>query len=180
MALSRSHHVHMNRAWTLAVVAAASLFVVPAVEAKQQQSPVKKDATYKGLTSQGAVCHSGGADNKPCRVEVKTSKDGKRVAEMLIHYGSACKDETKYFRSSTRFQDLPIHDAKFESHATYDEPIQGGGQSQNEVTMHGIFKRKNGKPVVSGTFKITNKLTFPEGKPTKCSSGKVTWLARPK
>lgn len=171
----------MHRARTLAVAAGvASLIAVPAVEAKNQQSPVKKDATYKGFTSQGSVCHADGANNKPCRVEVKTSPNGKRVTEMLIHYGSACKDESKYFRSSTRFEDLPIHDARFESQAGYSEPIAGGGHSDNEVTMHGIFKRKDGKATVSGDFKIRNKLSFSKGKSTKCSSGKVTWLARSK
>jgi hypothetical protein len=171
----------MHRARTLAVGVAASLLIaVPAVEAKKAGSPVKKDATYKGVTSQGAVCHVNGADNRPCRVEVKTSKSGKRVVEMLIYYGSPCKDESKYFRSSTRFLDLPITKGRFESEARYGEPIKGGGHSENHVTMHGIFKRGDGKATVSGDFKIANKLTFPKGKSTRCNSGKVTWLARSK
>jgi hypothetical protein len=173
----------MHRARTLAVGVVASLLaVVPAVDAKKDPKPpvVKKDAVYRGFTDQGSVCHVGGVDNRPCTVTVKTSKDGKSVARMLIRYGSACKDESKYFRSATRFTDVPIRNAKFESSAGYSEPILGGGQSDNEVTMHGVFKRKNGKRTVSGEFRITNKLSFPEGKPTKCGSGKVAWLAAPR
>lgn len=173
----------MHRARTLAVVAAASLLAVPAVDAKKRPKPppvVKKDAVYRGFTDQGSVCHVNGVDDKPCTVAVRTSKDGKSVAQMLIRYGSACKDESKYFRSATRFTDVPIRNAKFESSAGYSEPILGGGQSDNDVTMHGVFKRKDGKRTVSGDFKITNRLTFPEGKPTKCASGKVAWLAAPR
>jgi hypothetical protein len=164
----------------LAVIAAALLVAVPAVDAKKKPPVVKKGTTYRGLTDQGAVCHVKGVDNKPCRVSVKTSQDGKEVAVMRIRYGSACKDDSKYFRSSTRFTNLPIVDARFESSATYGEPIRGGGHSDNHVTMHGVFKRTDGKYTVSGDFRITNKLTFPDEKPTKCGSGKVAWSAKPR
>jgi hypothetical protein len=164
----------------LAVVAAASLLVVPVVDAKKNpRSPVKKDATYRGLTSQGAVCHVDGVDNRPCTVSLKTSKDGKKVVSMLIRYGAACRDESKYFRSSTRFRGLPITEGKFEQSAGYGEPIAGGGHAESTVSMHGAFKRKDGRSTVSGDFHVKSKLTFPDDKPTKCGSGKVTWSARP-
>lgn len=172
----------MNRARTLVLaVAAACLVAVPAVGAEKHKPPlVKKDTTYRGLTDQGSVCHVKGVNNRPCTVALKTSKDGKRVAYMLVRYGSQCKDEDKYFRSSTLFLKVPIKDAKFEWAGTYGEDVEGGGHSENDVVMHGTFKRKDGRSVVSGDFRVKNKLTFPDDKPTNCSSGKVGWAARPK
>ena len=164
------------------MVGATALIAVPAVDAKEHHKPpaVKKDTTYKGHTDQGSVCNVNGVDNRPCTIALKTSKDGKHVVYMLIRYGSACKDEDKYFRSSTYFTQLPIEDRKFEWSGSYGEDVKGGGHSENDVEMHGVFKREDGKSTVSGTFRIKNKLTFPKGKSTKCSSGKVGWSARPK
>jgi hypothetical protein len=172
----------MHRARTLALVAAASLLAVPAVSAKEKHKPpvVKKDTTYKGLTDQGSVCTVEGVNNKPCTVTLKTSKDGKRLVYMLIRYGAACKDEAKYFRSSTLFTKVPITAARFEWSGTYGEDLVGGGHSENDVTLHGVFKRIDGKATVRGDFRVKNKLTFPDDKPTKCGSGKVAWSARPK
>jgi hypothetical protein len=154
----------------------------PAVGAVEKHKPpaVKKDTTYRGPTDQGSVCSVKGVENRPCTVTLKTSKNGKRVVYMLIRYGAQCKDEDKYFRSSTLFTKVPISDSKFEWQGSYGEDIKGGGHAENDVVMHGTFKRKNGKSTVAGDFRIKNRLTFPDDKPTKCASGKVGWSAKPK
>ena len=173
----------MARKPTVAVLAlAAALTATPAIAAgAKKQSPVKKGTTYTGLTDEGSVCRVNGVDNRPCTVSVRTSDDGKRVAAMVIHFGAPCDSKGKYFRSSTRFENVAIDKAKFHVTSTYNEQLDGGGTAKDHVTMHGRFRRKNGKFAVGGDFHVTSKVT-PAGakKATRCDSGDVNWLARPR
>jgi hypothetical protein len=162
-----------------AVVTAGLLAGAPAVGiAKKSPLPQKKNATYKGLTSEGSVCHVGGVDNKPCPVRVKVSKNGK-TARTLISWGAPCTDTSKYLRSDTKFTGLAISKGRIKNNSSYDEQLVGGATSHNTVALHGKFTKTGGKYSVAGDFSIAAKVTFADGSTTQCSSSGIKWSAKP-
>jgi hypothetical protein len=169
----RSTRVHT------AVVTAALLVGAPAIGiAKKAPLPQKKNATYKGLTNEGSVCHVSGVDNKPCPVTVKVSKNGS-TARMRIAWRAPCTDASKYLRSDTKFTGLGISKGKVQNSSSYDEQLTGGAKSHNTVALHGKFKRTGTAYSVAGDFSISAKVTFADGSTTQCSASAIKWSAKP-
>jgi hypothetical protein len=162
-----------------AVVTAAMLVGVPAVGiAKKTPLPQKKNATYKGLTNEGSVCHVSGVDNKPCPVTVKVSKSGNN-ARTLISWGAPCTDTSKYLRSDTKFTGLAISKGRVKNNSSYDEQLVAGATSHNTVALHGKFKKAGTKYSVAGDFSIKATVKFADGSTTQCSSSGIKWSAKP-
>jgi hypothetical protein len=151
------------------------------VVAAKKVSPVKKHATYTGKTKQGKTCVKGATEDVQCDVQVKTSKDGKKVTELLVRFHTDRCEDGSSFRSSTRFTNLAIARGKFSKVAAqYTEPLGNVGFANNVVTAHGTFKRsKAGKYSLTGDFKVTTNILYNSGTRVACLITRTKYSAKP-
>jgi hypothetical protein len=170
----------MKATRTLAGVAVSALALGPAAYAGSPPSPVKKSATYKGMTKQGNDCYVEPNFNQPCAVTVKTNSDRNR-ASIVIGFVAPCSNGENTYRGTTKVSKMAVSSkAGFSAKGAYKEPLADGSSADNKVAVAGTFSRSStGKYKVKGTFSVQTKLTLP-GKPTTdCSSATVKWSAKP-
>lgn len=174
----------MTPARMLAALLVLGLAAAPASAGatKKPPPPVKKSATYAGVSNQGAVCRVDGSEPRPCRVAFTTSKDRKRVTELVVSWRAPCKDDpARFYRSTTRATNVPISSARFSRTASYlDSSFGDGTSADNDFKLSGKFKRSSkGRYTVSGSFTVVSDLFLPGGAQTRCETGKVTFSAKP-
>jgi hypothetical protein len=162
------------------LVMAALFIALPATGIAKKVSPVKKNATYAGKTEQGSTCVKGAVENVKCDVQVKTSSNGKKVAELLLRYHTDRCEDGSTFRSSTRFTGLKISNGKFAKIAAqYNEPLGTAGTANDVVTVKGTFKRsKTGKYSLSGSFQVTTNILYNSGVRVSCLITRTNWSAK--
>jgi hypothetical protein len=169
----------------LIALAALSLAAAPAAvgAAKKPPSPVKKNVTYSGSTSQKQVCRVGSSEGQLCVVIFNTSKDGKSIPLLQMYWRAGpCSDRAdRYHRGATNFTKLPISSNRFSTGATtYKTTFADGTSATITVTLNGKFKRSStGKYSASGDFTAKSDLVFTDGGTSHCETGKVTWKAKP-
>ena len=163
----------------LAAAAAASLLAVPAAGAATKPL-VKKSATYKGLTSQGSTCRADSMNDRPCDVSVKTSSDRKRVKVMIIKFSATC-DNGNVYRNQTDFLNYPISSkGGYSEKGSYTQTIPPDSvKAEHDIKMKGRFYRDGSKYRLKGTFSVQADLTFQNGTTTRCTTGTITWSAKP-
>jgi hypothetical protein len=169
--------VHLSR--ILVAGAATSLLAAPAAGAATKPL-VKKSATYRGATSQGSTCRSSNMNDRPCDVSVKTSSDGKRVKLMLIRFSATCEN-TNLYRNTTDFANYPIsRKGGYSEKGSYTQTIPPDNvRAEHDIKMKGRFYRDGTKYRLKGTFSVDADLTFQNGQTTRCTTGTISWSAKP-
>jgi hypothetical protein len=170
--------MHVPR--VLAAAAVVSLLAVPVAGAATKPPLVKKSATYRGLTSQGSTCRADSMNDRPCDVSVKTSSDRKRVKVMIIKFSAPCENGNVY-RNATDFLNYPISSkGGYSEKGSYTQTIPPDSvKAEHDIKMKGRFYRDGTKYRLKGTFSVVADLTFQNGTTTRCTTGPITWTAKP-
>jgi hypothetical protein len=164
----------------LAAAAVTALALGAGAQAAGSPSPVKKSATYKGLTKQGKDCYVAPDFNQPCAVTVKTNSD-RNKASVVIGFAAPCSNGENTYRGTTKISKIAVSSkGGFSAKGAYKEPLSDGSTADNKVAVSGKFTRSStGAYKVKGDFLMKTTLTLP-GKPTTdCNSGTVKWSAKP-